>query len=170
MDAEQTDVFPPIHYRHRVVINVTVAHVNGTNFQSVRADESNLRRSRGSADAFFPLLSYQRSPRCFLRHWHLDTRTRRGRTESSPPSLRLCVCVSMSSRSCVCSVCLIECDPPARCLKGRQESWVNESQGRRMQQLMCATSTVFLAFGNGTHTWRMLALIDVKDGSNVLSL
>ncbi len=114
-------------------------------------------------------LGQQRKPRCasyvFLEltslaftadaRWYRDIRARWGRTESSPPSLRAraraCMCVCVCVCVCVCEFTLMCAQPvwlidwpPSALFKGKTRELSQRITSRRMQQLMCASCTVFL--------------------------
>lgn len=89
-----------------------------------------------------------RSPRRFSRRLPAGIKNS-GRRQSSPPaeSVWLRVCASLSARVCtfMCarSVCLIDW-PPSTPFKGKTRELSQRITRRRMQQLMCASCTVFL--------------------------
>lgn len=135
--ADRESIQPPCGYTR---------HCRGHEWHIFGVDESDLTSS-GSSGAPRVKLSV-RSPRRFSRRLPAGIKNS-GHTQSSPPaeSVWLRVCASLSARVCtfMCarSVCLIDW-PPSTPFKGKTRELSQRITRRRMQQLMCASCTVFL--------------------------
>lgn len=91
---------------------------------------------------------------CTLASQHQSSPITHGKFISKSTYVCVCVCVHARVWVCVCvcvnstfmcaqSVCLIEW-PPSTLFKGKTRELSQRITGRRMQQLMCASCTVFL--------------------------